>query len=135
MLFRKTGVRSLASNQLVIRIQPKEGIELSFNAKIPGAVVGIGPVAMDFKYRDYFGAQPTTGYERLLHDAMLGDQTLFQRADMVETAWSVVTPVLDVWKTLPPRDFPNYAAGSWGPDGAEDLMSRDGREWRDCAGC
>jgi len=133
LLFRGTGVESMAPNQLVIRIQPQEGIALSFGAKIPGPVVKIGTVDMDFKYQDYFGARPSTGYERLLYDAMLGDATLFQRADMVETAWGVVAPVLDVWKSLAPRDFPNYAAGTWGPDAAEQLLRRDGRQWRECA--
>ncbi len=134
MLFRGTGVEAMAPNQLVIRIQPKEGIALTFGAKIPGPTVGIGTVDMDFKYQDYFGARPSTGYERLLHDVMLGDATLFQRADMVETACGVVQPVLDVWKSLPPRDFPNYAPGDWGPPSGEDLMKRDGRAWRECAG-
>jgi glucose-6-phosphate 1-dehydrogenase len=135
MLFRGVGVESLTPNQLVIRIQPKEGIALTFGAKIPGPTVGIGTVDMDFKYQDYFGARPSTGYERLLHDVMLGDATLFQRADMVETAWRVIAPVLDAWKASPPGDFPNYEAGSWGPAAAEELMRRDGREWRECAGC
>jgi glucose-6-phosphate 1-dehydrogenase len=130
MLFRKTPVERLAPNQLVIRIQPKEGISLSFGAKIPGATVGIGTVEMDFKYQDYFGTHPSTGYERLLHDAMIGDATLFQRADMVETAWGVVAPILDVWQTLPPREFPNYEPGTWGPAAADELLKRDGRSWR-----
>jgi glucose-6-phosphate 1-dehydrogenase len=87
-------------------------------------------VDMDFKYADYFGSTPTTGYERLLYDCMIGDATLFQRADMVEAGWSVVAPLLDVWKALPPRHFPNYAAGSWGPKEADDLLAREGRQWR-----
>jgi glucose-6-phosphate 1-dehydrogenase len=86
---------------------------------------------MDFQYSDYFGTPPSTGYETLLYDCMMGDPTLFQRADMVEAGWSVVQPILDVWKALPPRDFPNYAAGSWGPAQADELLRRDGREWRD----
>ena len=90
----------------------------------------LGNVNMSFAYSDYFGSSPSTGYERLLHDCMIGDQTLFQRADMVEAGWSVVTPVLDVWKALRPRNFPNYAAGTWGPKEAEELLSRDGRKWR-----
>ena len=73
---------------------------------------------------------PSTGYERLLHDCMIGDATLFQRADMVEAGWSIVNPVLDVWKALPPRNFPNYASGTWGPKEADELMERDGRRWR-----
>lgn len=107
-----------------------EGIELHFGAKIPGPVMNVGRVDMNFSYADHFGSSPATGYERLLYDCMCGDPTLFQRADMVEAGWSVIQPLLDVWKALPPRHFPNYAAGSWGPPEADDLLQRDGREWR-----
>jgi glucose-6-phosphate 1-dehydrogenase len=86
---------------------------------------------MDFQYTDYFGSTPSTGYETLLYDCMKGEPTLFQRADMVEAAWTVVQPILDVWKALPPRDFPNYAAGTWGPEQAHELLRHSGREWRD----
>ena len=130
VLFRDTPVEKLAPNLLVLHIQPDEGISLRFGAKIPGIQVDIGAVDMDFRYQDYFGNEPSTGYERLLYDCMTGDATLFQRADMVEAGWSVVQPVLDVWKALPPRNFPNYAAGSWGPKEADDLMARDHRRWR-----
>ena len=130
VLFRDTPVETLAPNQLVIHIQPDEGISLSFSAKIPGPQLRLGNVNMRFDYNDYFREQSNTGYERLLYDAMLGDATLFQRADMVEAAWYVVQPILDVWKALPPRRFPNYAAGTWGPVDAEELMSRRGRDWR-----
>jgi glucose-6-phosphate 1-dehydrogenase len=132
ILFRKTPVEHLTRNQLVIRVQPDEGISLSFGAKVPGPIVRLGTVDMDFQYQDYFGSTPSTGYERLLYDCMCGDATLFQRADMVETGWSIVAPVLDVWQALPPRHFPNYAAGTWGPNEADELMERDGREWRRC---
>jgi glucose-6-phosphate 1-dehydrogenase len=87
---------------------------------------------MDFKYADYFGAKPSTGYERLLYDCMLGDATLFQRADMTEASWKIVAPVIDVWKALPPRDFPNYPSGSWGPPEADALLESDGRHWIQC---
>ena len=130
VLFRDTPVEKLAPNQLVLHIQPDEGISLQFGAKIPGAHVQVGSVTMDFQYSDYFGTEPSTGYERLLYDCMIGDATLFQRADMVEAGWSVVEPVLDVWRALPARTFPNYVAGSWGPKEADDLMKRDGRHWR-----
>jgi glucose-6-phosphate 1-dehydrogenase len=130
VLFRETPVDKLTPNLLVIHIQPDEGISLSFGAKVPGAHVKLGDVKMEFKYADYFGTEPSTGYERLLYDCMIGDATLFQRADMVEAGWCVVEPVLDVWKALPPRNFPNYSAGSWGPKEADDLMKRDGRKWR-----
>jgi glucose-6-phosphate 1-dehydrogenase len=129
-LFRDTPVENLMPNQLVLHIQPEEGISLRFAAKVPGPSMRLGTVDMDFEYEDYFGAQPSTGYERLLHDCMIGDQTLFQRADMVEAGWCVVSPVLDVWKALPPRNFPNYPAGTWGPKESDDLLERDGRHWR-----
>jgi glucose-6-phosphate 1-dehydrogenase len=90
----------------------------------------MGAVEMKFNYVDYFGRMPSTGYERLIYDCMTGDATLFQRADMVEAGWSVITPILDVWKALPPRSFPNYRSGSWGPKEADDLLARDGRAWR-----
>ena len=130
VLFRDTPVENLMPNQLVLHIQPEEGISLRFAAKVPGPAMRLGTVDMNFEYADYFGTQPTTGYERLLHDCMIGDATLFQRADMVEAGWCVVSPVLDVWKALPPRNFPNYAAGTWGPKEAEELLERDGRHWR-----
>ena len=129
-LFRDTPVDALTPNQLVVHIQPDEGISLSFGAKIPGPQLRLGDVNMRFAYNDYFGSTSSTGYERLLYDCMMGDATLFQRADMVESAWAVVQPILDVWKALPPRHFPNYAAGTWGPPEAEELMTRSGRTWR-----
>ena len=85
---------------------------------------------MDFDYADYFGEQVATGYERLLYDCMIGDATLFQRADMVEAGWSIVTPVLDVWNAIPARDFPDYPSGSWGPEESDALLARDGRAWK-----
>jgi len=130
VLFRDTPVENLMPNQLVLHIQPEEGISLRFAAKAPGPVMRLGGVDMNFEYADYFGQQPSTGYERLLHDCMIGDATLFQRADMVEAGWAVVSPVMDVWKALPPRNFPNYASGTWGPKEADELLERDGRRWR-----
>ncbi len=130
VLFRDTPVEKLTPNLLVLHIQPDEGISLRFGAKVPGPQVRVGAVNMDFHYADYFGAEPSTGYERLLYDCMIGDATLFQRADMVEAGWAVVEPVLDVWKALPARSFPNYAAGTWGPKESDDLLRRDGRAWR-----
>jgi glucose-6-phosphate 1-dehydrogenase len=129
VLFRKTAVDRLEPNRLVLHLQPDEGISLSFGAKIPGPVVQIGGVNMNFNYTDYFNATPQTGYERLLYDCMQGDATLFQRSDMVETAWHVVAPILDVWEALPPRRFPNYAAGTWGPPEADELLAKDRRHW------
>ena len=129
-LFGHSAFRKLHTNTLVIRIQPVEGISLSFGAKIPGAVLRVGSVDMSFEYAEYFGADAHTGYEVLLYDCMIGDATLFQRADMVEAGWSVVDPMLDVWTALPPRKFPNYAAGTWGPKDADELLERDERQWR-----
>jgi glucose-6-phosphate 1-dehydrogenase len=130
VLFRNTTVKNLETNRLVIHIQPEEGISLSFGAKVPGSVMKLGLVNMDFDYCNYFGVEHSTGYERLLRDCMAGDATLFQRADMVEAGWNVIQPIIDVWHALPARGFPNYAAGSWGPADAEELLERDGRAWR-----
>ncbi|MDT7040730.1 glucose-6-phosphate dehydrogenase [Candidatus Nitronereus thalassa] len=130
MPFRKTAVEKLTPNLLVLRIHPDEGISLRFGAKVPGPVVRLGAVDMAFEYADYFGCTVSTGYERLLYDCMCGDAALFQRADMVEAGWRVVTSVLDVWKALPPRSFPNYPAGTWGPPESDQLLERDGRHWR-----
>src|SRR5438132_222855 len=129
-LFRNAPFHKLHTNTLVIQIQPVEGISLSFGAKIPGPLLRVGSVDMSFEYSKYFGADAYNGYDALLYDCMIGDATLFQRADMVEAGWSVVDPILDVWKALPPRRFPNYAGGTWGPKEADELMERDEREWR-----
>ena len=129
MLFRDTPVGHLQPNRLVIDIQPDEAIGLTFGAKLPGPQLRLGPVEMRFAYKDYFGQRPSTGYERLLYDCMIGDATLFQRADMVEAGWAVVDPILEVWRALPPREFPNYPSGTWGPREADDLMARNTRAW------
>jgi glucose-6-phosphate 1-dehydrogenase len=130
MLFRDTPVERLNPNLLVIKIQPDEGISLRFEGKVPGPALRLGTVRMHFQYEDYFGRQAQTGYETLLYDCMLGDSTLFHRSDMVEAGWCVVEPILDVWKALNPRSFPNYSAGTWGPNEADDLIQKDGRKWR-----
>ena len=130
MLFRDTPVDHLPPNRLTLRIQPDEGIELGFSAKVPAPVLRMGSVDMNFSYSDDFGAVPATGYETLLYDCLKGDATLFRRADNVESAWRVVEPVLDVWSALPTRHFPNYAAGSWGPKEADELLARDERGWK-----
>ena len=130
MLFRDTPVERLNPNVLVLHIQPDEGISLRFDGKVPGPVMRLGTVRMHFEYEDYFGSQSHTGYETLLYDCMMGDSTLFHRSDMVEAGWCVVTPILDVWKALAPRNFPNYAANTWGPKEAEELIQKDGRKWR-----
>ena len=123
------GVEQIEPNRLDILIQPEEAICISMKAKRPGNDIALQQVKLDFSYADFGDLPATTGYERLLHDAMIGDGTLFHRADMVEASWRIAAPVLDVWSTLPARDFPNYAAGSWGPAAAGELLSRDGRRW------
>ena len=129
-LFRDTPVEQLAENFILLRIQPEEGIALQFNAKMPGPRLLLDGVRMDFNYRDYFDAMPTTGYETLVYDCMIGDNTLFQQAEEVETAWHIVQPVLDDWRDAPVRDLATYAAGSEGPAEAEDMLTQDGRRWR-----
>ncbi len=113
-----------------MHIQPDEGISLQFGAKIPGPTLKIGKVEMNFNYKDYFGASPQTGYETLIYDCMVQDPTLFNRADNVEAGWRVVKPIQEVWHSNKPNDFPNYAAGTWGPASATELIERDGRQWR-----
>ncbi|MBL8860183.1 MAG: glucose-6-phosphate dehydrogenase [Planctomycetes bacterium] len=130
LLFRNTPVEHLSRNVLVIRVQPDEGITLRFGAKIPGPSVRMSNVAMDFRYKDHFKQAPSTGYETLIYDCIKGDPTLFQRADMVEMGWGIVKPMLEVWGALPPRNFPNYSSGTWGPKEADELLDRDGRKWR-----
>ena len=129
VLFKNTSIDQLKDNRLIIHIQPDEGISMKFGAKQPGPIMQLGTVMMDFNYVDYFGSTPDTGYERLMLDCMLGDATLFQRADMVETSWNLIQPILDVWSALPARNFPNYAAGSWGPQEADQLLHQDGKTW------
>jgi len=129
-LFRDTPVEELTPNWLILRIQPDEGIALEFGAKHPGPRVELGSVRMDFAYEDYFKMAPSTGYETLIYDCMIGDATLFQRDDQVESAWKAVQPVLDAWADAPPGDLPNYAAGSAGPAAADELPARDGNGWR-----
>jgi glucose-6-phosphate 1-dehydrogenase len=129
-LFRETPVDELDADWLILRVQPDEGIRLRFNAKRPGPAMALESVAMDFKYKDYFKQAPAVGYETLIYDCLIGDATLFQRADQVEAAWGLVEPVLEGWANTTPRHFPNYAAGSEGPSAANDLLARDGRSWR-----
>jgi glucose-6-phosphate 1-dehydrogenase len=129
-LFRDTPVDELDADWLILRIQPDEGIRLRFNAKRPGPAMMLESVSMRFNYKDYFHQAPAVGYETLIYDCLIGDATLFQRADQVEAAWALVEPVLKGWQSTHPRHFPNYAAGSEGPIAANDLLARDGRSWR-----
>ncbi|HET9816423.1 MAG TPA: glucose-6-phosphate dehydrogenase, partial [Xanthobacteraceae bacterium] len=128
-LFRDTPVDRLPANILMLRIQPDEGLSLTFSAKRPGADIEIAGVEMDFAYRDYFAPLASVGYETLIYDCLIGDATLFQRADTVEAAWSAVQGLLDAWARIPADDFPNYAAGSAGPAAADRLLARDGHAW------
>ncbi len=116
-------------NRLLLAIQPEEGIFLRFEVKQPGPTLHLSPVMMQFYYREAFKATPPEAYETLLLDIMEGDATLFLRGDQAEAAWSVISPVLDVWETVRPTDFPNYPAGAWGPEAAEILIAQDGRTW------
>lgn len=115
--------------RLVIQIQPKEGIFIKFMAKEPGYIMRLQPVVMRFDYQQAFGKRIPEAYETLLRDVMLGDATLFMRSDQVEAAWRFVTPVLESWQGNQPSNFPNYAAGLWGPESAEALIAGDGRSW------
>jgi glucose-6-phosphate 1-dehydrogenase len=126
-LFDNTEIHS---NVLVIRIQPDEGISLKINCKVPSLNTVIQPVNMEFRYGSYFGSAPPEAYERLICDCMAGDGTLFARNDEVIASWKLLTPVLEHWKAVKPLNFPNYAAGSWGPESAEDILMRQGRKWR-----
>ena len=116
-------------NLLILRIQPEEGISLRFLSKRPGAGMKLRPVSMDFNYGSSFGERSPTAYETLLLDAMTGDATLYTRQDMVEASWAVVEPILNVWHEQK-FDFPNYAAGSWGPKESDEMLARHGHAWR-----
>ncbi|MGN6148234.1 MAG: glucose-6-phosphate dehydrogenase [Rhizomicrobium sp.] len=129
-LFRETPTEEMKSDWLVLRIQPDEGICLYFNAKEPGTEMVLESVALNFNYKDWFKSAPAVGYETLLYDVFIGDGTLFQRADQVEAAWAVVDPILKAWAKEKPKSFPNYKAGSAGPEAADDLLRKDGRAWR-----
>jgi glucose-6-phosphate 1-dehydrogenase len=129
-LFRDTPVDRLPPNDLTLHNQPEEGVTLRFGVKVPGPAVQIDGADMKFGYEDAFQRVPSTGYETLLYDSMVGDGTLFQRADSIEAGWRVMQPVLDAWENEGHRELPIYAAGSAGPKEADELMTRDGRRWR-----
>jgi len=129
-MFRDTPVDHLSQNYLVIAIEPTEKIELQFNTKVPGPAMTASGVEMTFCYRDYFKAEPQTGYETLIYDCMIGDNLLFQRADSVEAGWQAVQPFLDAWRAAGRDGLVSYQAGSDGPKEADDLLERDNRTWR-----
>jgi glucose-6-phosphate 1-dehydrogenase len=129
-MFNCTAVDQLSQNYLVVSIEPTEGIMLQFNTKVPGPTIAIDGVEMKFRYKDYFKAEPSTGYETLIYDCMIGDNILFQRADGVEAGWKAVQPFLDAWKKAGAKGLQTYKAGSEGPAQADELLARDGRSWR-----
>jgi glucose-6-phosphate 1-dehydrogenase len=127
--FPASAIGDWKPNRLTIRIQPNEGILLRFQAKQPGLSMRLVPVEMRFSYQDSFHVPPPEAYETLLLDVMLGDTTQFMRADQVEIAWSLITPILHAWEAVQPDNFPNYPAGTWGPEEAIALIARDGHTW------
>ena len=130
-LFGDEMMEPVSPNQLVIRIQPDEGITMRVAAKVPGQVTRIRDVNMDFRYGASFGVKLAEAYERLLLDCLLGDPTLYARTDMTERGWEIVMPVLEEWsRTKADAPFPNYEAGTWGPQAADDILERSGRRWR-----
>jgi glucose-6-phosphate 1-dehydrogenase len=129
-MFRDTPVDRLSQNYLIISTEPTEGIALQFNTKVPGPTINIDGVEMKFRYKDYFKAEPSTGYETLIYDCMIGDNILFQRADSVEAGWRAVQPFLDAWRNAAGKGLKIYEPGSEGPEEANDLLERDGRSWR-----
>lgn len=131
LLFKGTGTTSLEPNTLSVHIQPDEGMSLKFNAKIPGTLMQIRPVTMEFHYEDAFGqTPPTTAYETLLLDCMLGDPMLFTRNDFVDLAWELIDPVIGKWQEIGKKGLSFYEAGTWGPAEADDFIERDGRKWQ-----
>ena len=128
-VFKDTPVESLPPNWLVLRVAPDAGIFLQFEVRRPGPVVDLATAAMDFRYGDRFPKEPNTGYETLIYEVMLGDKTLFMRADMVEQGWRIVQPVLDAWAAKK-DELADYGSGGDGPATADQLLARDGRAWR-----
>lgn len=130
LLFRACPIENLSPNVLLLRIQPDEGISLTFEVKPPGPEICVSSLSLDFNYKGAFGTAPPEAYETLLIDCLRGDSTLFTRYDWVELAWSLMSPILQAWESTPPAHFPNYPAGSWGPKEAEALIETDRRHWR-----
>jgi glucose-6-phosphate 1-dehydrogenase len=130
LFFRQTRQDQIQPNMLTIRIQPDEGISLRLGAKMPGSKMRIRQMQMTFSYGTAFGEFPATAYETLLLDAMQGDQTLFNRSDAVALSWEILKPVLETWESTKAASFPNYTAGSWGPEAADALLASDGHAWK-----
>jgi glucose-6-phosphate 1-dehydrogenase len=130
LLLFKSCVEDVSPNVLVTRIQPDEGVSLTFEVKPPGPDICVSPLSLDFKYEQAFGNSSPEAYETLLEDCIEGDSTLYTRHDWVEQAWALVDPIITTWDNTKPTNFPNYEAGSWGPKEADQFMQRDGRRWR-----
>lgn len=130
LLFKACAIEQLSPNVLILRIQPNEGISLTFEVKPPGPEVCVSSLSLDFNYENAFGTPPPEAYETLLLDCMRGDSTLFTRHDWVELAWALLTPILQRWESTPPANFPNYQTGTWGPKEADAFIQRDGHFWR-----
>ncbi|MEO8403740.1 MAG: glucose-6-phosphate dehydrogenase [Chitinophagaceae bacterium] len=127
--FPKEAAETWRPNKLIFSIQPQSDIRIRFQAKHPGPSMSLDPVEMVFNYADAYDGQEPEAYETLLEDVIEGNPTLFMRADQVEAAWQVITPILETWEKRQPIDFPNYAPGSWGPEDAEALIAKDGHHW------
>lgn len=133
-LFNIVDTEEVHSNELRFFLQPNQAISLILKAKVPGSRMTLQPVKMSFDYKESFDAQEngiSTGYEILIYDALMNDPTLFSRADLIEQAWKIAQPILNYWEKTPPEDFPNYKAGTWGPDAAYKLIENDDHHWRD----
>jgi glucose-6-phosphate 1-dehydrogenase len=129
-IFKRASPTPIASNLLIVNVQPDEGISVRFEAKLPGTRMQLAPVMMNFRYGSAFGRAVPEAYETLLLDAMLGDATLFARHDFVEASWALITPVHEAWKASRVGEIPAYEAGEWGPKEADEMMAADGRRWR-----
>ncbi|MEK9136431.1 MAG: glucose-6-phosphate dehydrogenase, partial [Bacteroidota bacterium] len=129
-LFTSLPSDHLDRNNIVIRVQPDEGISLKFSSKIPGSAMRMRPVTMDFRYGSSFGGHLADAYTRLILDCMLGDATLYARGDSVDVAWSLITPIHEGWNSNPFSRVYEYAAGSWGPKEADEMLAADGKRWR-----
>jgi glucose-6-phosphate 1-dehydrogenase len=129
-IFKKISPTAIASNLLIVNVQPDEGISVRFEAKLPGSRMQLAPVMMNFRYGSAFGTPVPEAYETLLLDAMLGDPTLFARHDFVEASWALITPIHEAWKASGAKKLPTYEAGEWGPREADAMMAGDRRRWR-----
>jgi len=128
-LYKPSEITGLQPNRLTIRIQPDEGISLKFGAKIPGAARHLSSVDMNFSYSTAFGIESPDAYERLIADCMIGDSTLFIRRDEVETSWRIIDSIIKTWKNMPSSTIHPYPSGTWGPEEADALIEKDGRQW------